>query len=105
MKKWLGVIAGAAVLLGACGGGTTEKSSTSTASKDVGYEVYSQKSCIGCHGKDLEGGSGPNLTKVGAKYSKSEILDIIKNGKGAMPKGQAEGSDAEKIAAFLAKQK
>ncbi|UFJ42757.1 c-type cytochrome [Brevibacillus humidisoli] len=40
-----------------------------------------QQSCIGCHGGNMEGGMGPNLQKIGEKYSAEELAEIIKNGK------------------------
>ncbi|WP_414055944.1 cytochrome c551 [Macrococcus equi] len=104
MKKLLIGLALSALVLGACGNGEEQKTSENK-SNDPGREAFANSSCIGCHGKDLEGGSGPNLTKVGGKYSEQEILKIIKNGKGAMPKNLVEGKDAEKIAKYLAKQK
>src|SRR5699024_8766953 len=56
------------------------------ANPDQGEEEVTQdpeaiaQSCIGCHGGDLEGGSGPSLQDVGSKYSQEEIQDIINNG-------------------------
>jgi len=41
--------------------------------------------CVACHGVDLEGGAGPNLTKVGTKMSQVQIAAQINNGKGNMP--------------------
>lgn len=102
MKKLLTGLAISALILGACG---NEKQSADTTSSDPGRQAFANSSCVGCHGKDLEGASGPNLTKVGSKYSEEEILNIIKNGKGSMPKNLVEGRDAEKIAQYLAKQK
>ena len=46
------------------------------------------------------------LMAVGGKYSKDEILDIIKNGKGGgMPAGVIQGEEAEMVAAWLAEKK
>ncbi|MCU7556309.1 cytochrome c551 [Macrococcus capreoli] len=104
MKKLLTGLALSALVLGACGNGG-EKQATDTKFNDPGREAFANSSCIGCHGKDLEGGSEPNLTKVGSKYSEQEILKIIQNGKGAMPKNLVEGKDAENIAKYLSKQK
>ncbi|MCE4955845.1 cytochrome c551 [Macrococcoides caseolyticum] len=104
MKKLLTGIALSALILGACGNNAEKKTSESS-SNDPGREAYANSSCIGCHGRDLEGGSGPNLTKVGNKYSEQEILKIIQNGKGSMPKNLVKGKDAENIAKYLAKQK
>ncbi|TDM03680.1 cytochrome c551 [Macrococcus carouselicus] len=102
-KMMIGTALAASMTLAACGNNTEE---TKTAdNSDPGLTAYQNHSCVGCHGKNLEGASGPNLAKVGAKYSKEEIADIIKNGKGNMPSGQAQGEDVEKIADYLSKQK
>ena len=57
-----------------------------------GYEL-AQASCIGCHGGQLEGASGPML--LNNEYSAEEIHDIILNGVGAMPTGTFTGSEEE----------
>lgn len=67
-------------------------------------KIFDQK-CSSCHGGDLTGGMGPNLTKVGSKYSKDEILNIIKNGKGQMPANVITGDDANQVAEWLAAKK
>lgn len=96
-------VVGLSALLVACGSGEEKKQTAS--SKDEGYQAYGRNSCVGCHGKDLEGASGPKLADIGKKYSEKEILDIIKNGKGTMPKNQASGEDAKLIAKYLASKK
>jgi cytochrome c551 len=60
--------------------------------------VYKQ-SCISCHGADLQGISGPNLQKIGAKLDAAAIEAIIRNGKGAMP-SMARGLSDEQIGAL-----
>lgn len=107
MKKLMSSVAITSILiLGACGNDAEENKNSATENKaDAGKAAYANSTCIGCHGKDLEGASGPNLTKVGSKYSKDEILEIIKNGKGSMPKNLVKGEEAESIAKYLAKQK
>jgi cytochrome c551 len=104
-KKLLTLLMGTALVMGlaACGGGD-EDEGTDTASTDAGAKIYDQK-CSGCHGGDLTGGMGPNLTKVGSTYSKDEILGIIKNGKGQMPANVVEGDDANQVAEWLAAKK
>ncbi|TKD70157.1 cytochrome c550 [Pseudalkalibacillus hwajinpoensis] len=68
-------------------------------------EIYAQN-CASCHGGDLGGQVGPALTAVGGKYSKDEILGIIKNGKGSgMPAGLIEGEQAEAVAKWLSEKK
>ncbi|MBM7551416.1 cytochrome c551 [Thalassobacillus pellis] len=120
MKKTLmAILFGSALVLSACGGGGEEGGSGGNGGGDTGgdsggtsgevdvaaAEKAFQQNCASCHGADLSGGAGPSLQEVGAKYSKEEILNIIKNGKGSMPAGQATGEDAELIASWLATKK
>lgn len=109
-KKLVALLMGTTLVMGlaACGGGsdTSKKSDGgSTANAGDAEKIVSQK-CSSCHGGNLEGGVGPNLQKIGAKYSKDEILGIIKNGKsGGMPAGLISGDDADKVATWLAAKK
>lgn len=60
-----------------------------------------QQSCIGCHGTDLQGGMGgaaPSL--VNMDISKEEIIEVLTNGRGAMPPGVAAGNE-EAVAEYL----
>jgi cytochrome c551 len=104
-KKLLTLLMGTALVMGlaACGGGNTDKG-TDTASSNTGAKIFDQK-CSGCHGGDLTGGMGPNLTKVGSRYSKDDILGILKNGKGQMPANVVSGDDANQVAEWLAAKK
>ncbi|WP_070121125.1 menaquinol-cytochrome c reductase cytochrome b/c subunit [Bacillus marinisedimentorum] len=68
-----------------------------------GYQIYSQQTCLGCHGDNLGGGAaGPSL--IGTGLSPEEIADIAVNGKGSMPADQFEGSeeDLKKLSEFIA---
>ena len=116
-KKLLTLLMGTALVMGlaACGGGnddtakdtskdTSKDTGTETASSDAGAKIFNQK-CSSCHGGDLTGGMGPNLTKVGSRYSKDEILNIIANGKGQMPAKVITGDDANQVAEWLAAKK
>jgi cytochrome c551 len=113
-KKLLTMLMGTALVLGlaACGGNDNDNDNgkdndnngTETATSDAGAKIFDQK-CSSCHGGDLTGGMGPNLTKVGSKYSKDEILNIIKNGKGQMPANVVSGDDANQVAEWLAAKK
>lgn len=124
-----------ALLLVACGGnddtdtntgtddgGTTEQTDEGATDKDEGTdgadgdtdatsydadaaESSYQQSCASCHGGDLEGISGPELTKIGASLSEDEILDAILNGRTGMPPGMLQGDEAENVAAWLADKK
>lgn len=61
------------------------------------------KSCIACHGADLAGGAAaPPL--VGNELTADEVVEIMVNGRGAMPAGQWAGTDEELqvVAEFIA---
>ncbi|APH03601.1 cytochrome c551 [Bacillus weihaiensis] len=109
-KKLLALFLGTSLVLAACGGAeepkeeateTTEGAETANANPE---EIY-QQTCIGCHGGNLQGGAGPNLTEVGAKYDQDAIESIIINGQGSMPKGLLNEAEAEVVAAWLAEKK
>ncbi|KAA0548790.1 cytochrome c [Bacillus sp. BGMRC 2118] len=110
-KTFMAILFGAMLTLAACGGGDEEAAPTetgggeTTGAEATAAEPIYQKSCSGCHGGDLQGGMGPALNKVGGKYSEEEILNIIHNGQGGMPKGVIQGADAEAVAAWLAGKK
>lgn len=115
-QKLLALLLGTSLVMGlaACGGGNDNKKDTSkdngggtseTSNASDAQKIFDQK-CSSCHGGDMKGGMGPNLTKVGSKYSKAEILDILKNGKsGGMPAGLVTGDDANTMATWLAGKK
>lgn len=114
-KKLLTLLMGTFLVmsLAACGGGTDtskkseDKGTTSNNTAQAGdaQKIYDQK-CSSCHGADMKGQVGPNLTKIGSKYSQAEISDILKNGKsGGMPAGLVSGDDATKVAEWLATKK
>jgi len=68
-------------------------------------QIYAQ-TCVSCHGDQLQGVVGPNLTKVGARYSEDEIKDILKNGKeGGMPAGLVSGAQLDAVAKWLSEKK
>jgi menaquinol-cytochrome c reductase cytochrome b/c subunit len=86
------------------------------AAEDPGAEVYKKATCVSCHGGDLKGmpAAGiPALRGVGDKFSKDDIMGIIKNGKDNKMPAQykdniAKGlTDAQmdQLAGWLAKQK
>ncbi len=113
-KKLLSFLMGSALVLSlaACGGADddnaekpAENDGEETTAEAGDAEAIYNKSCVSCHGENLEGDMGPALDKVGASLSKDEILDVIENGRGQMPPGTAKGEDAEKVAEWLAEKK
>lgn len=81
--------------------GVTEGGTVDTAAAE---EVY-QANCSACHGADLSGGAGPELTAIGSKLSADEIANIIENGQGGMPPVNLEGDDLVNISNWLAEKK
>ncbi|RYG74719.1 cytochrome c [Lentibacillus lipolyticus] len=70
-----------------------------------GEEIY-QSNCASCHGSDLSGGVGPDLTSVGSDYSKEELKEIIAEGfPPNMPGGIVKGEEADAVAQWLSEQK
>ncbi|MFZ3591572.1 cytochrome c551 [Bacillus sp. DJP31] len=113
-RKLMVILFGTTLALSACGGGddaTTQEENSGGESAGAGTtevsagEALYQKSCSSCHGGNLEGNFGPSLKKVGTKYAEEEILGIIHNGQGGMPKGLLQGEDAKAVAAWLATMK
>ncbi|SFL66691.1 c-type cytochrome [Salibacterium qingdaonense] len=65
-------------------------------------EQVVNENCISCHGENLEGGSGPNISNVGNDMSAEEIADIAQNGVGDMPPGVVSSAeDAQAVAEYL----
>jgi cytochrome c551 len=110
-SKLMIILLGLMLTLAACGGGEEETAQNETNGGTTGGmettapEGIYKKSCSSCHGGNLEGNIGPALKKVGSKYTEEEILSIIQNGQGSMPKGLIQGTDAETVAAWLATMK
>ena len=85
------------------GEATEENEDNGDASGDP-EEIFSSN-CASCHGDDLSGDVGPDLTSVGGELSEDEIHDVIMNGKGAMPAGLVGGEEADALAEWLAEMK
>lgn len=77
---------------------------TSTAAQ---AQVLYKDNCMSCHGAGLAGDFGPNLTKVGSRKTKDEIVTQILGGKGDMPpfKSALKSEEIEVLAAWLADKK
>lgn len=102
-KKLLALVMGTSLVLAACGGNDDSGKSTTADANDPA-NLY-KNTCSSCHGVDLTGGGGPDLTKVGATLSQAEIETIIKEGKGYMPKGLLDEKEAAQVAEWLASKK
>ncbi|WP_188453636.1 cytochrome c550 [Virgibacillus oceani] len=87
------------------GGGEKQEQAEGGATADDPEAIF-ENNCASCHGADLTGGMGPDLTKVGGRLSKDEIKDIVMNGRGSMPPGIIkEDAQAEAIAKWLSEKK
>lgn len=90
--------------LAAEGGGETEQEGEAVSTDP---EAIFENNCASCHGADLSGGMGPDLTQVGSSYSASEIQEIIASGTdGGMPAfaGQLADEEISTLATWLAEQ-
>lgn len=71
-----------------------------------GYQIYSQASCINCHGDNLEGAVGPALMNTGLtaeEVAEIAVNGITKDGKVAMPPSwDGSDEDLQKLAEFIA---
>lgn len=70
-NKFLATIFGAALVLGACGGGGDDKAGDKeSAAGGVDADKVFQANCATCHGGNLEGMNGPALANIGGELSK-----------------------------------
>ncbi|GAX91933.1 c-type cytochrome [Effusibacillus lacus] len=76
--------------------GTKQEQAAGGATSEIGNFVT--QNCATCHGQGLKGGFGPKL--VGTALDEKAIVDILKNGKGQMPKDLAKGKE-EEVAKYL----
>lgn len=67
-----------------------------------GQSVYTNH-CMACHGETREGnGDYPSLRDIGKKYTASQMLEIINNGRRMMPSfGQVSREDKTALLTFL----
>jgi len=115
LKKWtIRVLAAAFVLsLSACGGKTAPPPAATPApgagggAAQVNSEAIYKQNCLSCHGGNLEGVSGPGLSKVGGKLSKDQIAAKIAAGGGGMPafKTRLKEDEIQGLADWLAAKK
>jgi len=77
-----------------------------TAPATIDAAAVFKANCASCHGQNLEGIAGPNLTKVGATHDAAAIAKIIKEGKGGMPPGMLKKAEEIKaVSEWLAEKK
>lgn len=86
------------------GGEATEEAQDGGETSEDPEEIF-ESNCASCHGADLSGGAGPDLTKVGSDHSAEDIHGIIMNGQGAMPPGMATEDEADILAEWLSEKK
>lgn len=108
-KKLLALLFGMSLILAACGGGGDDAQPADNSNGGdtaAAAEQVAKQTCSACHGQDLKGAMGPDLTAIGSKYSEDEIKDIIKNGRGDMPaQSQLSDDDVNAVASWLASKK
>jgi mono/diheme cytochrome c family protein len=115
MYKWIMVVlfAGAALfglgVLAMDGMQQAEDYQEESPSPDVpvdlaAAEAIFKQSCVSCHGAELQGGIGPELQKVGARYNREQVAKIIQTGRGGMPgfKGSLSDEEINNLAGWLA---
>ncbi|GKV67544.1 cytochrome c-551 [Sporosarcina sp. NCCP-2716] len=105
-SKFAAAIFGAALVLGACGGGNDDSASGDKDGGNVDADKVYQANCATCHGGNLEGKNGPELAHIGKELKEDEIHDIIENGKsGGMPGGLIKGEELDAVAKWLSEKK
>ncbi|MED4402787.1 cytochrome c551 [Metabacillus fastidiosus] len=107
--KALGLVLGTSLVLAACGGGGDNAKdngeSTGGTATTASAEEITSKSCIQCHGQNLEGANAPSLKEIGSKYDKAQLENIINKGQGGMPGGLVSEEEASVVADWLAQKK
>lgn len=68
-------------------------------------EEYYSNSCVSCHGNDLTGVTGPDISSIGSNLSAEEIESVIIDGLGAMPSGTLPEDEARVVAEWLSEMK
>ena len=100
MKKLLTVLLGVAFVLAACGGDDGNNGDANLSEDASNGEAVYQASCVGCHGGNLGGASGPAIAGLNVE----DILAAIEEGPGKMPAGLIGRQDAEDVADWISKQ-
>jgi cytochrome c551 len=63
---------------------TAPTTTTTTAPPPDGAAIYAAN-CAACHGADGSGGIGPDLRGIGQMHTVDQLIEVITNGRGAMP--------------------
>lgn len=64
-------------------------------------QTLAASSCVSCHGNDLTGNAViPGLVDVGERLTKEQIVEVLKNGRNAMPANLVPGQE-ELMADYL----
>ncbi|OXM88334.1 c-type cytochrome [Paenibacillus rigui] len=87
--------------------GTVSISSASSSSGFGKAEALYKDNCMVCHGDKLQGDIGPNLTKVGTRLTKEQLLAKINLGSKSMPPFQKtlQADQIQELVSWLATQK
>ncbi|MFC4619527.1 PQQ-binding-like beta-propeller repeat protein [Camelliibacillus cellulosilyticus] len=72
---------------------------------NINASALYKNNCASCHGQNLEGGVGPDLSHIGQTMDEKAIYNQIVNGSGRMPAGLLKGIQAEAVAKWLAQKK
>ena len=69
----------------------------------MGRRLFQMNGCAGCHGADRAGGGdGPSLERIQDRLTHDALLEIIRNGRGAMPAfSHLNSPDLESLISFL----
>ncbi len=106
----ISIACGAALLLSACGSGSSGGGGSSTGSGSSGGGTAAsgaslfKQTCAGCHtlaAAGANGTMGPNLDEL--HPTKETVLAQIQRGGGGMPSGLLKGADADAVAAYVSK--
>lgn len=79
--------------------------STGAHSVTDGAKLIYRTSCASCHGENLNGNSGPDLSQIGTKLTPAELKTIILSGAGMMPSDLVTETEAKILANWLSGQK
>lgn len=84
-----------------------EEKAPAVADATAKAEPLFKSNCMVCHGEQLQGGMGPNISKVGERRTKEQLIDKITGGGKVMPafKDTLKPEEIETLAAWLATKK